>query len=54
MLEIDVVTIFPEVFPGPLASSIPGRAIERGLARLTAHDLRTWGLGRHRSVDDYP
>ena len=54
MLEIDVVTLFPEVFPGPLASSIPGRAIERGLARLTAHDLRTWGLGRHRSVDDYP
>ena len=54
MLEIDVVTIFPDVFPGPLASSIPGRAIERGLARLTAHDLREWGLGRHRSVDDYP
>ena len=54
MLEIDVVTLFPEVFPGPLASSIPGRAIERGLARLTAHDLRTWGRGRHRSVDDYP
>ncbi|HEY8198401.1 MAG TPA: tRNA (guanosine(37)-N1)-methyltransferase TrmD [Candidatus Limnocylindrales bacterium] len=53
-LEIDVVTLFPEVFPGPLATSIPGRALECGLARLTAHDLRTWGLGRHRSVDDYP
>jgi tRNA (guanine37-N1)-methyltransferase len=53
-LRIDVVTIFPEVFPGPLASSIPGRALERGLATLTAHDLREWGLGRHRSVDDYP
>jgi len=53
-LEIDVVTLFPEVFPGPLATSIPGRALERGLARLTAHDLRTWGIGRHRSVDDYP
>ena len=54
MLEIDVVTLFPEAFPGPLTHSIPGRAIERGFARLTAHDLRTWGLGRHRSVDDYP
>jgi len=54
MLEIDVVTLFPEVFPGPLAHSIPGRAFERGLARLAAHDLRAWGLGRHRSVDDYP
>ncbi|HWH23717.1 MAG TPA: tRNA (guanosine(37)-N1)-methyltransferase TrmD [Candidatus Limnocylindria bacterium] len=53
-LLIDVVTIFPELFPGPLASSIPGRALERGLAALTAHDLRRWGLGRHRSVDDYP
>lgn len=53
-LRIDVVTIFPELFPGPLASSIPGRALERGLARLEAHDLRRWGLGRHRSVDDTP
>ena len=33
MLEIDVVTLFPEVFPGPLTHSIPGRALERGLAR---------------------
>jgi tRNA (guanine37-N1)-methyltransferase len=54
MLQIDVVTLFPEAFPGPLVHSIPGRALERGLARLAAHDLRTWGLGRHRSVDDYP
>jgi tRNA (guanine37-N1)-methyltransferase len=53
-LRIDVVTIFPELFPGPLGASIPGRALERGLATLTARDLRDWGLGRHRSVDDYP
>jgi len=53
-LRIDVVTIFPELFPGPLGASIPGRALERGLAELQAHDLREWGLGRHRSVDDYP
>lgn len=53
-LRIDVVTIFPELYPGPLGSSIPGRALERGLAQLRAHDLRQWGLGRHRSVDDYP
>lgn len=54
MLKVDVVTIFPDLFPGPLAASIPGRALERGLATLQAHDLREWGLGRHRSVDDYP
>ena len=53
-LRLDVVTIFPELFPGPLGASIPGRALERGLAELHAHDLREWGLGRHRSVDDYP
>ncbi len=53
-LRIDVVTLFPSVFPGPLAESIPGRAMERGLVALKAHDLREWGLGRHRSVDDYP
>jgi len=53
-LKIDVLTIFPDLFPGPLGASIPGRALERGLATVTAHDLRQWGLGRHRSVDDYP
>ena len=53
-LRIDVVTLFPEAFPGPLEHSIPGRVLEQGLAELHAHDLREWGLGRHRSVDDYP
>ena len=53
-MRIDVITLFPVIFPGPLAESIPGRALERGLAVLHAHDLRQWGLGRHRSVDDYP
>lgn len=53
-MRIDVITLFPDMFPGPLAYSIPGRALERGLARLQAHDLREWGLGKHRSVDDYP
>jgi tRNA (guanine37-N1)-methyltransferase len=53
-LEIDVLTLFPEIFTAPLAASIPGRIQERGLARVTVHDLRAWGLGRHRAVDDYP
>ncbi|MFI5261127.1 MAG: tRNA (guanosine(37)-N1)-methyltransferase TrmD [Candidatus Limnocylindrales bacterium] len=53
-LRIDVVTLFPELYPGPLGASIVGRAIEQGLVELRAHDLRQWGLGRHRSVDDYP
>jgi tRNA (guanine37-N1)-methyltransferase len=39
---------------GPLAESIPGRIREQGLATVRTHDLRQWGLGRHRSVDDTP
>jgi tRNA (guanine37-N1)-methyltransferase len=53
-LEIDVLTLFPGVFEAPLAASIPGRIQERGLATIRIHDLREWGLGRHRSVDDAP
>ena len=53
-MRIDIITLFPGIFPGPLSESIPGRALERGLAELHAHDLRQWGLGKHRSVDDYP
>jgi len=53
-LEIDLVTLFPEMVAGPLAASIPGRAQQRGLATVRVHDLRQWGLGRHRSVDDAP
>jgi tRNA (guanine37-N1)-methyltransferase len=53
-LEIDLVTLFPEMVRGPLAASIPGRIQEQGLATVRVHDLRTWGLGRHRSVDDAP
>lgn len=53
-MRLDVLTLFPSIFPGPLAASIPGRVLDRGLAELHAHDLRTWGIGKHRSVDDYP
>ena len=53
-LEIEVLTLFPAMVAGPLAESIPGRIQERGLATIRVYDLRTWGLGRHRSVDDTP
>ena len=52
-LEIDILTLFPGMFVGPLAESIPGRVQSRGLATVRVHDLRQWGLGRHRTVDDY-
>jgi len=52
-LEIEVLTLFPAMLQGPLSESIPGRVQERGLATIRVHDLRRWGLGRHKSVDDY-
>jgi tRNA (guanine37-N1)-methyltransferase len=53
-LEIDVLTLFPAMIEGPLSESIPSRIQEQGLATVRIHDLRAWGLGRHRSVDDTP
>jgi tRNA (guanine37-N1)-methyltransferase len=53
-LRIDVVCLFPGMLEGPLSESIPARTRERGLVEIQLHDLRQWGLGRHRSVDDTP
>lgn len=53
-MRIDVVTIFPEVFPGPLGVSILGRAQERGLLDLVVWDLRAYTKDRHRTVDGTP
>jgi tRNA (guanine37-N1)-methyltransferase len=53
-IEIDVLTLFPEMVSAPLAASIPGRIQEQGIATVRTHDLRQWGIGRHRSVDDAP
>ncbi|TMI90624.1 MAG: tRNA (guanosine(37)-N1)-methyltransferase TrmD [Bacillati bacterium ANGP1] len=53
-MRVDVVTIFPEVFPGPLAVGVLGRARERGILDLRVWDLRDFTADRHRSVDDIP
>ena len=53
-LRVDVVTLFPELFDVPLRTSIIGRALEAGIVAVDIHDLREYGLGRHRTVDDYP
>ena len=52
-LEIEILTLFPGMIAGPLGESIPGRVQSRGLATVRVHDLRQWGLGRHKTVDDY-
>lgn len=53
-MRIDVVTLFPELIELPLRTSIIGRAVDAGVVAFGIHELREHGLGRHRSVDDYP
>lgn len=49
-----VITLFPEAFPGTLGLSLTGKALDLGLWRLDAIDLRQFGIGKHRNVDDTP
>lgn len=49
-----VLTLFPEMFPGPLGVSLVGQALEAGLWSLALHQIRDFGIGRHRAVDDTP
>lgn len=49
-----MLTLFPEMFPGPLGHSLAGKALDRGTWRLDVRDIREHGLGRHRTVDDTP
>ena len=53
-LQIDVLTLFPEMFAGPFDASILRRARDVGLLDLRVHQLRDYALGRHATVDDYP
>ncbi|WP_297370224.1 tRNA (guanosine(37)-N1)-methyltransferase TrmD [Acidocella sp.] len=50
----DILTLFPAMFPGPLGESLAGRALAEGRWGLKVTDIRDYGLGRHRSVDDTP
>jgi tRNA (guanine37-N1)-methyltransferase len=54
MLQIDIITIFPEYFKALLGLSISGRAEKQGLVRYRVVDLRDFAVDRHGTVDDYP
>ena len=51
-MRIDILTIFPGIFEGPLRESLLGRAIEGGILGVRVHDIRTFATNRHRQVDD--
>jgi tRNA (guanine37-N1)-methyltransferase len=54
MLQATVLTLFPEMFPGPLGHSITGRALKEQLWRLTALNIRDFAADKHHTVDDTP
>ncbi|MGB3720514.1 MAG: tRNA (guanosine(37)-N1)-methyltransferase TrmD [Proteobacteria bacterium] len=49
-----VLTLFPEMFPGPLGFSLSGQALNTGIWSLSARNIRDYGLGKHKVVDDHP
>jgi tRNA (guanine37-N1)-methyltransferase len=54
MWHASVLTIFPDVFPGPLGASLAGKALTAGVWSLDVIDIRTFATDRHRTVDDTP
>ncbi|TMD15822.1 MAG: tRNA (guanosine(37)-N1)-methyltransferase TrmD [Chloroflexi bacterium] len=50
----EVLTLFPEMFPGPLSAGVTGRGLASGLVALRVHNLRDYTHDRHRQVDDVP
>ncbi len=53
-MRFDVLTLFPEMFPGYLGQSLLNKAIESGLVEVVLHDIRAWSRDKHQSVDDRP
>ncbi len=53
-MQFDVITIFPEIIEAPLQRTILKRAVDQGIVRVRTHQLRDWGQGPHRRVDDEP
>lgn len=53
-MRFEIVTLFPEIFPGPLGASLLGKAQEKGLFSVGIHDLRPFGDGKHKTTDDAP
>ena len=52
-MRIDILTVVPELLESPLGHSIVGRAIKKGLVEIHVHNLRKYGLGPRKNVDDY-
>ena len=53
-MRIDVMTLFPEMFAGPMGHSIPARAQDKGLVEIVYTNFRDFGQGSYKKVDDTP
>ena len=53
MIQIDVISCLPELLSGPFDHSILKRAEKKGLVKVQIHDLRNFGIGKHKQIDDY-
>ena len=53
-MRFDVLTLFPDMFPGYLSQSLLNKAIERGLTEVHVHNIRDWTTDKHSSIDDRP
>lgn len=54
MMKIDILTLFPKMFEGPLTESIIGKAREKDLLDIQVHNFREYSIDKHQTVDDYP
>ena len=54
MMNLDILTLFPEMFEGPFSHSILKRAQEKGLVSINIYNIRNWATDKHKRVDDYP
>lgn len=53
-MQIDILTLFPEMFEGPFRHSIMKRAQAKGRVEINLYNIRDWSVSKHRTVDDYP
>ena len=53
-MKIDILTIFPKMFDSPFGESLIGKAIEKGLLKINAIDIRSFSKDKHKKVDDKP
>ncbi len=53
-MQIDILTLFPEMFQGPFSTGLFQRAVSRGIVSVELHNIREYAHDRHRTVDDYP